>query len=144
MDSTALERPFSQKDPQFARITRIRMKDEETKAVIGAAMKVHRELGCGFLEQVYQCALAVELDKQGIPFKREVELPVHYTGVELECSYRLDFICFVDVLVELKALTNMSGIEDSQVINDLKASGLSRALLINFGGRSLEFKRFIN
>jgi len=107
-------------------------------------MKVHRELGCGFLEQVYQCALAVELEKQGIPFKREVELPVHYSSVQLDCYYRVDFICYEDVLVELKAITQLSGIEDSQVINYLKVSSMRRALLINFGGKSLEFKRFVN
>ncbi|QBG46233.1 GxxExxY protein [Verrucomicrobia bacterium S94] len=120
------------------------MKDEQTQAIIGAAMKVHRELGCGFLEQVYQCALAVEFEKQGIPFQCEVQLPVHYSGIELDCSYRVDFICFNDVLVELKALSQLSGIEDGQVINYLKASSMKRALLINFGTKSLEFKRFVN
>jgi GxxExxY protein len=120
------------------------MKDEQTQAIIGAAMKVHSELGCGFLEHVYQCALAVELEKQGISFRKEVELPVHYSGVKLECSYRVDFICFGDVLVELKALAQNGGAEDSQVINYLKASSMKRALLINFGSKSLEFKRFVN
>ena len=120
------------------------MKDEQTQAIIGAAMKVHRELGCGFLEQVYQCALAIEFEKQGIPFKREVELPIHYSGVKLDCYYRVDFICFEDILVELKALKQLAGIEDSRVINYLKASSMRRALLLNFGGKSLEFKRFVN
>lgn len=118
--------------------------DEQTKAIIGAAMKVHRELGCGFLEHVYQCALAVELDRQGIPFEREVEMPVHYMGEKLDCYYRADFICFGEIIVELKALAQLSGIEECQVINYLKASSLKRALLINFGGKSLEFKRFVN
>jgi len=98
-------------------------------------MKVHRELGCGFLEQVYQCALAVELENQGIPFKREVELPVYYRGHKLECFYRVDFICYEGILVELKALRQLAGIEDSQVINYLKASSMRRALLLNFGGK---------
>lgn len=120
------------------------MKNEQTQAIIGAAMKVHRELGCGFLEHVYQCAFAVELAKQGIPFRREVELPVFYVGEKLDCYYRVDFICYDDVLVELKALVVLSGPEDSQVINYLNASSMSRALLINFGGKSLEFKRFVN
>ena len=120
------------------------MKDEQTQAIIGAAMKVHRELGCGFLEHVYQCAFAVELEKQEIPFRREVELPVYYAGEKLDCFYRVDFICYDDILVELKALGALSGPEDSQVINYLKASSMSRALLINFGGKSLEFKRFVN
>jgi GxxExxY protein len=119
------------------------MKDEQTQVIIGAAMKVHRELGCGFLEQVYQCALAVELATQGVPFNKEVELPVHYSGVKLECFYRVDFICYDAVLVELKALAQLSGVEDSQVINYLKASFMKRALLINFGGKSLDFKRFV-
>lgn len=132
-------------NPQISQIVRIKnMRDEQTQAIIGAAMKVHRELGCGFLEQVYQCAFAVELEKQGIPFEREAELPVHYSGVKLECYYRIDFICYEDVLVELKALNQLTGVEDSQVINYLKASSMKRALLINFGSKSLEFKRFVN
>ena len=107
-------------------------------------MKVHSERGCGFLEQVYQCALAVELEKQEIPFQREVELPVYYSDQKLDCYYRIDFICYDDVLVELKALKQLAGIEESQVINYLKASSMKRALLINFGGKSLDFKRFVN
>ncbi len=107
-------------------------------------MKVHRELGCGFLEYVYQCALAVEFEKQGIPFRPEVELPVYYSGEKLDCSYRIDFICYEDVLVELKALKRLTGIEESQVINYLKVTSMRRALLINFGEKSLEVKRFVN
>jgi GxxExxY protein len=120
------------------------MKDDQTQAIIGAAMKVHRELGCGFLENVYQYALAVELEKQVIPFEKEMELPIYYSGVKLDCTYRADFVSFDNVLVELKALTKFSGTEESQVLNYLKASHLEKALLINFGTKSLEFKRFVN
>ncbi|MBN2164385.1 MAG: GxxExxY protein [Pontiellaceae bacterium] len=120
------------------------IKDDQTQSIIGAAMKVHRELGCGFLEHVYQCALAIEIEKKGIPFHREVELPVYYAGEQLDCFYRADFIWFDEIIVELKALAQLSGVEDSQVINYLKASCMKRALLLNFGSKRLEFKRFVN
>jgi GxxExxY protein len=118
-------------------------KDPETYAIIGAAMRVHRELGFGFLEAVYQEAFEIELQKQKIPYKREVELPVLYGGVRLKTFYKADFVCFGTVIVELKALSNLSGIEESQVINYLKASGKNRALLINFGASQLQYKRLV-
>lgn len=106
-------------------------------------MEVHRELGHGFLEAVYQDALAREFVARGIPYHAEVELPVSYKGQQLRCGYRADFICFETVLVETKALARLSGGEEAQVINYLKATGLQRSLLLNFGAPSLEYKRLV-
>lgn len=117
--------------------------DPQTYEIIGAAMEVHRGLGHGFLEGVYQEALAIEFTARGLPFKREVDLPVFYKSQPLRCSYRADFICFESVLVEVKALARLTTIEEAQVLNYLKATGLHRALLINFGAGSLEYKRLI-
>jgi len=118
-------------------------KDPRTFAIIGAAIEVHRELGPGFLEAVYQEAFARELAKRGIPVRAEVELPVFYKCERLSSSYRADFVCFDSIVVEVKALGQVTGIEDSQVINYLKASGHSVGLLLNFGARSLQHKRLV-
>jgi GxxExxY protein len=117
--------------------------DPDTYAIIGAAMTVHRELGPGFLEPVYQAALQEELILQNIPHEREVDLPVYYRNKPLNVSYRADFICHGNIIVELKALAALTGKEESQVINYLKATGHHRALLLNFGTPSLQHKRLI-
>ena len=116
--------------------------DSRTYAIIGAAMEVHRELGCGFLEAVYQEALAVELARRKVPFKREATLPIRYKGQELRTLYRVDFLCYDSVIVELKALTKLSGTEEAQILNYLKAAALDTGLLLNFGTKSLEYRRF--
>ena len=117
--------------------------DPETYAIIGAAMKVHSELKSGFLEAVYQDALEVEFKKQGIVYEREKKLPIFYSGVELDSYYKADFVCYNSIIVELKALTKLSGTEESQIINYLKASGLKKGLLLNFGAKSLFYKRYV-
>ena len=106
-------------------------------------MEVHRELERGFLELVYQTALALEFQERRIPFKAEVALPVRYKGKLLTCGYRADFVCFEDVLVEIKAIAKLTAADDAQLLNELKATGHQRGLLLNFGARSLEIKRLV-
>jgi GxxExxY protein len=118
-------------------------KDQQSHAIIGAAMEVQRELGFGFLEAVYQCALALEFQDRQIPFRAEVPLPVRYKGKLLTCGYRADFICYDDFLVETKAITEHTRADDALFINQLKATGLQRGLLLNFGSPSLQFKRLV-
>ncbi len=118
-------------------------RDEQTYAIIGAAMAVHRELGHGFLEAVYQEALAIELGDRSIAFAREVEFPIAYKRKRLSTAYRADFVCYEEIVVELKALNRLTPKEESQLINYLKASGMRRGLLLNFGAVSLEYKRMV-
>jgi len=119
------------------------MKDPRTYAIIGAAMEVHSVLGCGFHEPVYQEAMCIELATRGVPFVPQIELPMKYKGTLLKATYKPDFICYGDLIVELKALSALSGTEESQVLNYLKASGHRIGLLLNFGTTSLHYKRYI-
>lgn len=119
------------------------LRDPRTYTIIAAAMTVHRELGHGFLEPVYQEALAVELASCGIPHTREVSLPIHFKSVRLQKRYRADFLCYDGILVEIKALPRLTSSDEAQVINYLKASGLGIALLFNFGTLNLQYRRLV-
>jgi GxxExxY protein len=119
-------------------------RDPETYAIIGAAMEVHRELGSGFLEGVYQDALEIEFKQLQMEYIREQPVPVFYKGNKLGTPYRADFLCFGSVIVELKAIKGLSNNESAQVLHYLKATGMKRALLINFGTAKLEYKRMIH
>jgi len=113
-----------------------------TEKTIGAAMEVHSVLGAGFLESVYEEALAIEFNIRKIPFERQKNFKISYKGI-----YAKEFICdfLVDnlVIVELKAIKGITEIEQAQLLNYLKASGLEVGLLLNFGAKSLEYKRMI-
>jgi GxxExxY protein len=117
--------------------------DPQTFAIIGAAMEVHKELGPGFLESVYQEALAYELAQRNIPFQREYSITVQYKGNPLTTAFRADFLCNDSIIVELKSVRALTNIEEAQTINYLKATGFRRAVLINFGSASLEHKRLV-
>ena len=118
-------------------------RDSQTYAVIGAAMEVHRQLGHGFLEAVYQEAAVVEFQLKQIPFEREVALPVQYKNIILPVHYRADFVCFSEIVVEFKALAHITNTEEAQLLNYLKATGMRRGPLINFGAPSLQYKRLV-
>jgi len=106
-------------------------------------MEVHKELGCGFLEAVYQEALGREFAIQEMPYKSQPVVEIKYKGKPLEKKYQPDFVCYDEVIVEIKAISVLSGAEEAQLINYLKATGLKIGLLLNFGAKSLEYKRFV-
>jgi GxxExxY protein len=117
--------------------------DDQTGAIIGAAIDVHIKMGRGFLEPVYRECLAIELSRRRIPYAREVLLPVAYDGIPLPCHYRVDFIGYEAIIIEVKALGALTSREQAQVMNYLRASGLHRGLLLNFGANRLEQKRVV-
>lgn len=117
---------------------------DETYAIVGAAMEVHRILGPGFSESIYQEALAIEFERQGIPFEKEKAIIVKYKDIDLHNTFRADFVCYQDIIVELKALESTTLEHRSQVINYLKATGFKLGLLINFRERQLYRRRIIN
>lgn len=113
-------------------IVNVREINKLTEKIIGCAMQVHRNLGPGFLESVYQAALAYEFKKAEIPFEREKELPVQYKGIRLDVGFRCDFLVQKTVIVECKAVKEITDIDQAQLLNYLKITGLPVGLLINF------------
>lgn len=125
-------------------ISVIGQRDPRTYAVIGAAIEVHRVLGPGFLDAVYEEAFAGELRERDVPFVAQKPLAVTYKTHVLVQTYRADFVCFDEVLVEIKALKTISDIERAQIIHYLKVTGLNTGLLIDVGAPSLPFERCKN
>ena len=121
-----------------------RILSDESFAIIGACMAVHRELGCGFLEAIYQEALEVEFKLRKIPFVREMKLQVYYKNEVLKKCYYADFICYGDIILELKATSGLEAVHEAQLINYLNATNHRVGLLINFGQPSLQQKRVLN
>ncbi|MCD6374454.1 MAG: GxxExxY protein, partial [Caldisericaceae bacterium] len=114
-----------------------------TRKIIGAAMKVHSTLGNGFQEVIYQRAMAIEMTKIGLDFQRELEMPIYYDSKQIG-TRRVDFLVEGKVMLELKAVTALEDVHLAQAINYLEAYGLEVGLLINFGSKSLQFRRLIN
>ncbi len=121
----------------------IAMYNDSTGAIIGCAMRVHSTLGNGFQEVIYQRAMAIEMKMLSLQFEREKEMPIWYHGEEIG-TRRVDFFVDGEIMVELKAIIQLEDVHLAQGLNYLEAYGMKTGLLINFGGRSLEFKRLMN
>lgn len=120
------------------------MKHEElTHKIIGCAMKVHSTLGNGFQEVIYQCALAIEFQKQGLSYQKEMEMSIFYEGEDIG-TRRVDFFVEENIMVELKAIIRLEEVHLAQAMNYCQAYNLPIGLLINFGSKSLDFKRVYN
>jgi len=117
--------------------------EEETFAIRGAVFEVYREMGSGFLEAVYQACLEKEFDSRGIPFVSQPELKIVYKGTPLQQSYRPDLVCYNQIILELKAVKEITPEHKAQLINYLKATHLQLGLLINFGSHpKVQIERF--
>jgi GxxExxY protein len=117
---------------------------DEVYAIAGAAMEVYYKLGIGFLEPVYQGALAIEFNGRGIPYVREPKIAVVYKDIPLDKTYRPDFVCYDQIIVELKTQLRLTGVEEEQIINYLKITKKRVGLLMNFGALpQLEWKRYV-
>lgn len=106
-------------------------------------MEVHKELGSGFLEAVYHEALSLELDTKLIPYVHEREMNISYKGLQLNKKYIADFVCYDKIILEVKAINEISSIHVSQVLNYLKATNMRLGILVNFGSNKLQYKRII-
>lgn len=117
---------------------------KESYDICGAMFAVHKELGCGFLERVYQDALEIEFQERGIPYEREKEIRIMYKGRPLCDPYRADFVCYGKIIVELKAVSETTGVHRAQILNYLKATKMKLGILANFGERFLTPERILN
>ena len=119
--------------------------DEEVFKIIGAAIEVHRELGPGFLESVYEEAMTIESKKRGIPHKTQVKVLIYYKSEKLNKEFIADYIGFEKIIVAFKCIPKLNKLEEAQIINYIKATKLKVGLLINFGSQGkLEWRRFVN
>lgn len=118
--------------------------ESETYAIIGSAMEVYYKLGNGFAEPVYQEALGIEFELRNVVYEPQKRLHIEYKGRTLEKGYIADFLCFDQIIVEIKAVASLSPVDWSQIMNYLKASGLRVGLLFNFGSHGrMEMKRIV-
>ena len=117
---------------------------DETYKLIGLCMKVHRELGCGFLEPVYQEAFEMLLKAEGVPYQRERLLPIYFMGQKLTKEYFADFVCYDKIILEFKAVSSLTAAHEAQLMNYLKASKMRMGLLCNFAETSFVYRRFVN
>jgi GxxExxY protein len=114
---------------------------DEVYSIIGAAFETHKVLGPGFLEQVYQEAFEYELRNRMVPFISQPNLSIHYKNFILEKTYKADMVAYNKIIIEIKAIDRLTSIEEAQILNYLKGTGLHLGLLINFGSQKLEWKR---
>ena len=116
----------------------------EAYEIIGAAMEVHRTLGQGFLESVYQEALEIEMSKREIPFSSQTKIQIHYKDIPMEHYFVADFVCYDKIIVELKSVSTVLPEHEAQIINYLRATGFKLGILLNFNEESLYYKRYPN
>jgi GxxExxY protein len=133
----------NQGNPIIPKILVKEQQDKITHKIIGCAMEVHNTLGNGFQEVIYQRCLSIEFNKNGIDHQREVEMPIFYKGREVGLR-RADFLVMNEIMVELKAVIDLEDVHLAQAMNYLEAYNLPTGLLINFGAKSLQFKRIFN
>ena len=116
---------------------------QESYDIIGAAIDVHKEFGCGLLEEIYQEAFEQELILRKIPYEREKALSLSYKGIPLKKTYRVDFVCYGKIIVELKAVEKLVSIHEAQILNYLNITKFHLGILINFSEESLKYKRIV-
>lgn len=135
----------NQGNPEILKITVMtkEQQDKITHKIIGCAMEVHNTLGNGFQEVIYQRCLSIELNINGVEHQREVEMPIFYKGQDVGLR-RADFLVMSEIMVEIKAIIDLEDVHLAQAMNYLEAYNLSTGLLINFGAKSLQFKRLFN